>query len=184
MLRSAQERGIQLAFEPSLVVADELTGRLITLVYELGHEACPFLVPGPNPLTEVCGAYEARPLVCRAFPVMVIGGQVTPSSKCPVSVEPREAERDAFIETFGGAFLAAEGSSVLTREVAALLRQLEITGTIRLARELSKEQVGMRLANAPPLDLWDLISSIPNVDERAFWMRLNPENGTMLTPAP
>lgn len=184
MLRSASERGLELRFEPSLVVADERSGRLVTLVYELGHMACPFLVPGPMPLTEVCGAYEARPLVCRAFPVLSIGGQVLPSSKCPAGVEPRAAERDAFIETFGGAFLAAEGSSILTREVAALLRTMEERGVLRLARDLSKEQVLARLQREAPLDLWDLACAAPEVDEHAFWMRLNPTDGPMLTPAP
>lgn len=184
MLAEAAARGMALRVVPSLVIADDVSGRLVALVYELDHVDCPFLGPGPGPDTLACGAYEARPLVCRAFPVVVSGGMVVPSSKCPVIVQPANAKRDEFITLFGDSFLAAEASGLLTREVARLLAFLEEAGVMRRARDLSKEQVLMRLERAPPLDLWDVLEGSGVIDTHEWWGRLNPDPRYVFTPAP
>lgn len=183
MLREADARGVTLRFVPSLAVADELSGRLVILVYELEHDECPFLGPGPTEGALVCNAYDARPLVCRAFPVVAAGGTLVPSSACPDIIEPATGDRDAFLHTFSDAFLAAEASSGLPREVAGILRQLEAAGALRLARDLSFEQVLTRAAHAPPLDLWSLLADSPSVDVQAFWRRMNPDPARVFTPA-
>lgn len=183
MLREATARGIELKFVPSLAVADELSGRLVVLVYELEHDACPFLGPGPEADSLVCHAYDARPLVCRAYPVVQSDDRLTPSSKCPDIIEPPRSDRDAFLHVFGDAFLAAEAANGLPREVARVLRTLEDAGTLRLARDLSREQILMRRDRGPPLDLWTLLTG-SSVDTSAFLQRMNPDPTRVFTPAP
>ncbi len=183
MLREAEARGITLRFVPSLAIADELSGRLVNLVYELEHDDCPFLGPGPTEGSLACNAYDARPLVCRAFPVVQSGGRLVPSSECPDIIEPAQSDREAFLHTFADAFLAAEAADGLPREVARVLRVLEDAGALRLARDLSREQVLMRQGRMPALDLWDLLCASPIVDTHALWQRMNADPTRLVSPS-
>lgn len=79
--------------EPLLVVADAGRQRLVALAYEQDAQVC------PNYDEEVgCTIYEDRPLVCQAYPLLVVegeeGAEVAVSGLCPGKVPiARAAER-------------------------------------------------------------------------------------------
>ncbi|MHB8605961.1 MAG: YkgJ family cysteine cluster protein [Thermoplasmatota archaeon] len=161
---AARERGLSIDWVPSLVAIDDggagtrdsagvTAGRAIALVYEEDHMECPLVVKGDEPDTWLCGSYDARPTVCRAFPVILRGEEAAYSSKCPVSFMPSEAGRAGYAQTYGESFLAAEKGALATKRVRDAFAFLETAGVVRLARHLDREQVARRLARGPVVDL-------------------------------
>lgn len=184
MDRAAERRGTPIRWVPSMVLADDKSQRLVAIVYEEAHMVCPLVDAGPFPDTLVCGAYDARPLVCRAYPVVLRGGEGAYSSKCPDAFLPAGPGREGYHETYGDAFEAAEFGNAMTREVGKLLSFLETAGAARWARGLTREQVAMRLARAEPVDFWDFLADVGAVDRDAWWERALGREGAGFTPRP
>ncbi len=183
LAREAAARGVALRVVPSLVLLDDgpPTGRAIALVHELAHMACPLAVPGPVPDSVVCGAYDARPLVCRAFPVVVRQGSAAYSVKCPSAFLPTGPDRDGYLATFGSSFAAGEASLSVTREVRRLLDFLETAGALRLRRGASREEAARRVARGPVVDFWDALDESGAVDAREWLARVRG-TGEAFTP--
>lgn len=122
--------------------------RFVTLVYELTTNACP-LVRDDN----LCGAYEERPTVCRAYPLLLVGSAVTISTKCPGHVDvPIARIRPAY----GSAARAVEYAHHLPQLVGRQLAFLESTGAFASVRGLAPAAV----AELPRVDLLPFLDEI------------------------
>lgn len=165
MERAARERGVPIAFEPSLVVLDDKAQEAVVLVWELATMACPLHVtadpagfappvrPTPEGKLVLCGAYEDRPAVCRAYPVLLRGEAAAWSARCPDAFAPEASDRAAWAATYGDSFAAAEAANRFPRVAQETLRFLETTGDLALARGLAREDVLRRVARGPVVDL-------------------------------
>lgn len=168
MADAARERGRAIGFVPSTVLFDDLSRKTLVLVWELDAMKCPLTIAGPgpaaygsaewNPGKLVCGAYAARPTVCRAYPVVVRADGSAYSSKCPWAFAPEGPGREGYAETYGGSFAAAEASTRLPKLVQQALGFLETVGEVRLARDLTREQTLTRFEAWPREDFTDLLS--------------------------
>lgn len=134
---------------PLLVVPDDRRERLIALAYELDADACP-----NYDASEGCTIYEDRPLVCQAYPLLVVeneqGPQLTVSADCPARVqapEPSHPDEDpvkalarAYPEEVGPALAVPAALTVLPHA----LDLLETADLLRPRRGL----------DAPTLEAW------------------------------
>lgn len=130
LLAAAAAMGQPLHFEPALGVVDETRGTFVTLIWELVADACPML-RGKH-----CGAYEARPTICRAYPLLVQGRHVVVSSFCPGAVYTEEPlDMEAYLyQAYPGCIEAVSVGARLPRFTANLLAFLESAGVVRLVR--------------------------------------------------
>ncbi len=143
---------------PLLVAADEPRDGLIGLAYELDEAICPNYDPGQG-----CTIYEERPLVCQAYPLIVVPGEdgpeLTVSSRCPgrVPVEPQTRSRpeevlaDAYPEEIGPARTVPAAVLVLTHA----LDLLEAAGTLDPVCDLGEDEITQR-AERGTQDLLDV----------------------------
>lgn len=84
MRAEADARGLRVKLHPRTFLLDSRRRKAVVLDWHWDHVTCPFYADYK------CTAYEARPLVCRAFPVM-IGAPLTFSPNCPKAPAPRAA---------------------------------------------------------------------------------------------
>lgn len=150
MREAARTLGVVLDFAPAMGIVEERGGarRFVTLVYELRTNECP-LVRESN----LCGAYDARPTVCRAYPLLLTGDSVTISTKCPGAVD---APPSAIRLAYGGAARAVEYAHHLPALVGRHLAFLEAESALRIVRGAAPDEVA-RLAEAP-VDLLDALA--------------------------
>lgn len=149
MRRAAARRGHDIPFEPALAVALRIgeATRLATLVYEMTRNACP-LVEGTR-----CGAYEERPVICRAYPLLLQGRTVVVSTLCPGHVDAPLALLPA---SYGPAYRAVELAYHLPGFVARQLAFLETAGALRIVRHLAPADA----QGLPRADLLDVLDEV------------------------
>ena len=84
MRDEAQRRGIPVKLHPRTFLLDARRRAAVVLDWHWDHVSCPFYADYK------CTAYEVRPLVCRAFPVM-LGSPLKLAPQCPKVPVPRAA---------------------------------------------------------------------------------------------
>jgi len=168
MMDAAERRGVPIAFVPSLVAIDR--EQVIVLVWELATRACPLHVsriasefpppvrPREDGTVVLCGAYEERPAVCRAYPVLIRGTAAAWSAKCPDAFAPDAADRAGFAATYTDSFAAAEVAARIPAVVRDVLRFLETTRDLALVRGLDRDAALDRVRKGPVVDLVDRLS--------------------------
>ncbi|MHB8585711.1 MAG: YkgJ family cysteine cluster protein [Thermoplasmatota archaeon] len=150
MRQAAMRRGVVLDFRPStgIVVSRDAAKEFVTLVYELQQNECPLLAS-----SNLCGAYEERPVVCRAYPLLLTGPSVTISTHCPGHVIPAP---EHLREAYGPAARAVSWAHELPGVVMRYLKFLADAGAITLSRvPLPEAQVLGRGAASDLVDLLD-----------------------------
>lgn len=73
----ADARGLRAKLHPRTYLLDARRRLAVTLDWHLAHEACPFYAGFR------CTAYAQRPLVCRAYPVLVADPRRVLAPECP-----------------------------------------------------------------------------------------------------
>lgn len=153
MSQAARERGVALDFRPVTEVTLR-TGDVVTavaLIYELQSNECP-LVARSN----LCGAYDARPVVCRAYPLLLTGGRaVTVSTKCPGHVLPTAAGLGF---AYGPAARAVAWAHAIPRVAFAFLHFLETSGRVRIERGEGRSDV--ERSGVAPTNLMDFLRGL------------------------
>lgn len=84
MRDEASRRGLRAKLHPRTFLLDSRRRAAVVLDWHWDHVACPFYADYK------CTAYEVRPLVCRAFPVM-LGAPLRLAPQCPKTPIPRGA---------------------------------------------------------------------------------------------
>lgn len=132
--------------EPMLAVAEPGRDQLVVLAYELQADVCPLY----DTDEAACTIYEDRPLVCRAFPLLVGEGseglEVAASSLCGARVElaapdgaaPREA---LLAQRYPDAFAPALAVPALVDQLVQLVTFLATAGALDPERGLEREDV-------------------------------------------
>jgi len=149
-LKEARKRtGAKARIVPHAFLLDGKGKRAIIASYRLDHAVCAFL-DGYR-----CGAYEERPMPCRAFPVMVGAPTWSLAPLCPLVPEAQgKRERGVtYREQFrveAAARRAIGRTEAATEE--ALLRVLTEEGP-RLKRGLTTERAVALLREWPQVDL-------------------------------
>lgn len=139
----AHERGLALDLHPRTFLLETRRRVAVVLDWHFPYEACAFYKDFR------CTAYEARPLVCRAFPVMAPSPRWALAPQCP-KTEETLALREAGEVRFG-TYLKVEGRArrALEHANAALdeqaMRILETPGA-RFATGLDPQEAHARLA--------------------------------------
>lgn len=133
----ASERGIALKLHPRTYLLETRRRMAVVLDWHMPASSCPFLVDLR------CTAYEVRPLVCRAFPVITLGrgasGLAKDCPKMPVARTQLRAETrarraieeaHAALDEAGWAALGEPGAryakGLSPREAAARLERYRI----------------------------------------------------------
>lgn len=80
----AKARGIRLRLHPRTYLLETRRRVAVVLDWHMPHASCPFLD------RYRCGAYDKRPLVCRAYPVM-LASPLAFAPECPKQPAPRAA---------------------------------------------------------------------------------------------
>lgn len=125
--------------EPLLVVADGQRERLVAFAYELDARVCPQYDDEVG-----CTIYEDRPLVCRAYPLLVVQGEdgpeVTASGLCPSRVpiqqatdgtgEPEQALAQAYPDEFAAA-LGVPATVGTLAETVSFLASADVLDPVR-----------------------------------------------------
>lgn len=144
--------------EPLLAVPCARRERLVALAYVLGEDTCPHYEDG-------CTIHADRPLVCRAYPLLVVEGsdgpEVAASALCParvpvtgaVSVSARPHEVLARLYPHEAA--AALAVPHMVRRLGAVLDFLE-SADLLTPRVLDEEQVEAWLTRGT-VDLLDVL---------------------------
>lgn len=132
--------------KPAVVVADKTRDELVVLCYELEADTCPNLEPETNR----CTVYADRPLVCRAFPLIVEPGQdgssIAASSVCGARVPMEELDEgrpraEALAEAYPQAFAPALAVPQLWRWLLQLVAFLAEMGAVDPREGLDPETV-------------------------------------------
>lgn len=84
LIAEAKRRALRANIHPRTFMLETRRRIAVVLDWHVAHESCPFYADYK------CTAYELRPLVCRAFPVM-IGAPLSYSPDCPKAPAPRGA---------------------------------------------------------------------------------------------
>lgn len=145
---------------PLLVVPDAKRERLIALAYELDENRCPNYDDAQG-----CTIYEDRPLVCQAYPLLVVQGkkgpQLTVSAECPARLEPLdagEAEEDpveAIARAYPDEIAPALAVPAILTVLTPALDLLETAGAIEPRRGLTDDELAAWRDDGP-VDLVDL----------------------------
>ena len=125
MRAAAKERGVRLPLHPRTYLLETRRRLAVVLDWHMPREACPLYQDFR------CGAYHARPLVCRAFPVLSPAPRWGLAPECP-RAEPTLADARAGSVRLGS-FLRVE---------ARARREVE-------ARHALLDDAAMRLLDAP-----------------------------------
>lgn len=79
MRDEAKRRGLRVDLHPRTYLLDARRRAAVVLDWHWDHVSCPFYADYK------CTAYDARPLVCRAFPVLLGAPKWTLAPQCPMS---------------------------------------------------------------------------------------------------
>lgn len=163
--------------DPLLAVADEQRETLVALAYELDARVC------PNYDDDVgCTIYEERPLVCQAYPLLVVQGESGPevaiSGMCPATVAVEQAANQAsrpepllaraYPEAFAPA-LAVPAMVAQLSETVSFLASAEVLSPVAGLDEPELE----RWSDPPVLDLVDLVEEAGVFDRAKLAARAN-----------
>ncbi|HWG91960.1 MAG TPA: hypothetical protein VNZ52_14005, partial [Candidatus Thermoplasmatota archaeon] len=167
MLAAGREMGTPPDFIPVMGVMDEVSGKFVVVLWELVGAECP-LVRGNH-----CGAYDARPLICRAYPILLQGREVVVSSHCPGAVyKENPPDIEAYLyHAYKSCIEAAATSGRMPEFAVSLLRFLETSGHLRLARGRSLEEAAAAVA-AGPLDFAEVLERSGVFSQEALDARL------------
>lgn len=100
----AQARGMRIDLHPRTYMLDDKTQEAIVIDWHLAHASCPFYEH-----LRGCTAYEVRPLVCRAFPVLSPAPRWRLAPSCPLTEPTQEAKASGEIRF--GSFLRGENQA-------------------------------------------------------------------------
>lgn len=149
--------------DPLLCLADAHRDRLVALAYELDATVCPNYDDAVG-----CTIYEDRPLVCRAYPLLVVHGdegpEVAVSARCPgkvtVQAAADEAERPepVLARAYPDEFAAALAVPAMVQALAEVAGFLEAAEVVDPVAGLDEEAV-RGWARSPPLDLVELVEA-------------------------
>lgn len=138
----ATRRALRIRLHPRTFLLETRRRRAVVLDWHLPHASCPFYADFK------CLAYEARPLVCRAYPVLAPAPAWKLAPECPRSAPTLDARAEGTLRL--GAFLADENRArrAVERANAALdglaWRVLETPGA-RFAKGLSPREAHERM---------------------------------------
>lgn len=127
---------------PLHVVADRSRGQRLVLAYELQAETCPNL----DEATDRCTVYDERPLVCRAFPLVVDEGddglELAASAICQARVPlPANPEPTQLARAYPQAYAPALAVPRLWRWLVRLVGFLDDAGVVDPARGLAADEL-------------------------------------------
>lgn len=132
--------------EPLLVVADDQRGKLVVLAYELDEVVCPNYAEGVG-----CTIYADRPMVCRAYPLLVVEGEAGPevaiSGRCPghVAVEQAAAEAErpepVLARAYPEEFAPALAVPATVQALSAIVGFLEAAAVVSPIPGLAEDEV-------------------------------------------
>lgn len=140
--READARGHRLKLHPRTYLLDTRRRIARVLEWHLAHASCPFL-DGFR-----CGAYEARPLVCRAYPVLAPAPSWVLAPACPETAATQAAADAGRLRL--GTHLGAENRARRTLEArhagldARAFALLDAPGA-RYAKGLAPREAAERL---------------------------------------
>lgn len=142
-LRSeAEARGMRIRLHPRTYLLETRRRVAVVLDWHLPYASCPFYADYQ------CTAYEKRPLVCRAYPVLAPAPSWSLAPECPKTAPTLEARDAGSVKL--GAFLRVENRArraieeahaTLDAEAMALLE----TPGARFAKGLGIREAGARL---------------------------------------
>lgn len=163
--------------DPLLVVPDRADRRLVAAAYELDAATCPRF----DAEAGACTIYEERPLVCRAYPLLVVPGERGPraavSGSCPARVELTEAALDAedperaLARLYPEEAPAALAAPMAVRVVEHAVELLEAAGALEAARGLDAEALDA-WRSAPLDDLVAIAEDAGVADRETFRERM------------
>lgn len=127
---------------PALVAADDDREARIVLAHELQADTCPHF----DPEATRCTVYEDRPLVCRAFPLIVDataqGPQLAASSVCGARVPlPDEPDRQRLAQAYPEAWAPALAAGRLWAWTVEFLAFLDEAHVVDLRAGLAREEL-------------------------------------------
>jgi Fe-S-cluster containining protein len=139
----AERRGMRVRMHPRTYLLETRRREAIVLDWHLAHVSCPFYADFK------CTAYEVRPLVCRAYPVMGPAPAWKLAPECPKAAPTREAAASGGLRL--GTFLRVENRArhAVEKAGAALddmaFRILDAPGA-RFAKDLPADEAARRAA--------------------------------------
>lgn len=149
--------------DPLLCLADAQRDRLVALAYELDAAVCPNYDEAVG-----CTIYEDRPLVCRAYPLLVVDGdggpEVAVSGRCPGKVAVQAAADDAerpepvLARAYPDEFAPALAVPAMIQALAEVISFLEAAEVVDPVAGLDEAAVRDR-TRTPPLDLIELVEA-------------------------
>lgn len=142
---------------PLLVVADRAQDQRLALAYQLQADTCPNL----DEDSSRCTVYADRPLVCRAFPLVVERGEDGPelaaSEVCGARVPlPTGPDHRKLAEAYPDAFAPALAVPRLWRWLVDIVAFLDQTGIVDPAPELDPDELA---ALGPTVPLGERLAS-------------------------
>lgn len=162
---------------PLLVVPDTAEERLVAAAYELEASTCPRFDEDER----ACTIYDERPLVCRAYPLLVVPGETGPraavSASCPGRVELAEAAlasqapEQALTRLYPDEAPAALAAPVAVRVVGYAVDLLETVGALDAARGLDADTLEA-WGSAPVTDLVEIAEEVGVADRDTFRDRM------------
>lgn len=154
--------------EPMLVLLDQQRQRPVALAYELQAERCPRFEDEAG-----CTIYDQRPMVCKAYPLLVVQGDDGPSvavsDPCPGKVPvlgALQATSDPERVLFGlypGEAGAALAVPALVEHLAEVVGFLASAGVIEPVEDAEEATVD-RWLEREPLDLVELVEEAGVMD--------------------
>ncbi len=155
---------------PMLVLLDRQREQPVALAYELQAERCPRFEDEAG-----CTIYDERPMVCRAYPLLVVQGDTGPSvavsDPCPAKVPvlgalqaTSEPERVLF-GLYPGEAGAALAVPALVEHLAEVVGFLASAGVIDPVTE-ADEATLERWLKREPIDLVELVETAGVMDRQ------------------
>lgn len=148
----AQARGLRADIHPRTFLLETRRRLVVTLDWHLAHASCPFYADYK------CTAYEARPLVCRAYPLMVPSPKWSLAPECPRAAPTMEARAAGALRL--GSFLRVESRA--RRELDAAHARLD--------------DAAMRLLDRPELRFARGWAAARAHERATTWRAVAPEN--------
>lgn len=142
----ATERGLRAKIHPRTFLLETRRRALVVLDWHVAARSCPFLVDLR------CSAYDARPLVCRAFPVLgaspfalaplcpempVSRGLLRVETRARRAIEETHAQLDERAWRLLGAPGARFAKGLPAREVSARRKRYRVVAAEEFARTLA-----------------------------------------------